>query len=313
MEDRIIDAREVPLGGLRALNVWRSLPHRDLPTVGAWCFIDHFGPTNDVMTVLPHPHIGLQTVTWPLSGEVRHRDSLGSDVVLRPGELNLMTAGDGVAHSEFSVGEPAPAGRTERASGRYPQLMHGIQLWVALPDGPRTGPAGFEHISDLPRVAGEGWRGIVLVGEFDGATSKATTYTPLVGVELTIAARSLVTIPLNPDFEHAVLAVDGPFTAQGYTEVNHRQVLYLAPGRDRVVVDAGRDSTLLLLGGEPFTEPLVMWWNFIGRDHDEIVAAREEWEAQRGGRFGSVDGHGGQIIPAPPMPALRLKPRVRRG
>lgn len=297
MEDRLIEPREVPLGGLRALNVWRTLPHRELPTVGAWCFVDHFGPTEDAMTVLPHPHIGLQTVTWPLAGEVRHRDNLGSDVVLRPGELNLMTAGDGVAHSEFSVGEP--------------HLMHGIQLWVALPDGPRSGPAAFEHISDLPRVSGEGWRGIVLVGEFDGATSKATTYSPLVGVELTLEARSLVTLPLNPSFEHAILAVDGPATVQGYTEVQHRQMLYLAPGRDRVVVDANRDTTLLLLGGEPFTEPLVMWWNFIGRDHDEIVAAREDWERQAS-RFGTVDGHGGQIIPAPPMPQLRLKPRLRK-
>ena len=127
MHDRLIEPREVPLGGIRALNVWRTLPHRDLPTVGAWCFVDHFGPTEETMTVLPHPHTGLQTVTWPLSGEVRHRDNLGSDVVLRPGELNLMTAGDGVAHSEFSVGGPG--------------IMHGIQLWVALPDGPRTGPA----------------------------------------------------------------------------------------------------------------------------------------------------------------------------
>jgi redox-sensitive bicupin YhaK (pirin superfamily) len=134
-----------------------------------------------------------------------------------------------------------------------------------------------------------------------------------VGVELTIAAQSLITIPLNPNFEHAVLAVDGAFSAQGYTEIQHRQVLYLAPGRDRIVVDAGRDTTLLLLGGEPFTEPLVMWWNFIGRDHDEIVAAREDWQAQRaGGRFGFIDGHDGKWIPAPPMPALRLKPRVRR-
>ncbi|MFL6090293.1 MAG: pirin family protein [Aeromicrobium sp.] len=311
MQDRLIDPREVPLGGLRALNVWRTLPHRDLPTVGAWCFIDHFGPTEETMTVLPHPHTGLQTVTWPLAGEVRHRDNLGSDVVLRPGELNLMTAGDGVSHSEFTVGEPAPAGLDQRASGRDPQIMHGIQLWVALPDGPRTGPAAFEHISDLPRVSGAGWRGIVLVGEFDGATSKATIHTPLVGVELTIGARSLVTLPLNPEFEYAFLAVDGAFSAHGDTHVAHRQVLYLAPGRDRIAIDADRDTTVLLLGGEPFTEPLVMWWNFIGRDHDEIVAAREDWENQTG-RFGTVDGHDGQLIPAPPMPALRLKPRTRR-
>jgi hypothetical protein len=302
MEDRLIEAREVPLGGIRALNVWRTLPHRDLPTVGAWCFMDHFGPTEEGMTVLPHPHIGLQTVTWPLSGQIRHRDNLGSDVVLRPGELNLMTAGDGVSHSEFSVLDPG---------AEEPDLMHGIQLWVALPDGPRSGPAAFEHIADLPRVSGAGWRGIVLVGEFDGATSKATTHTPIVGVELTIAARSLVTLPLNPAFEYAVLAVDGPICVQGDTAVAHRQVFYMAPGRDRVALDASRDTTVLLLGGEPFTDPLVMWWNFIGRDHDEIVAAREDWENQTG-RFGTVDGHDGAYIPAPPMPPLRLKPRVRR-
>ena len=297
MDGRVIEPREVPLGGLRALNVWRTLPHRDLPTVGAWCFVDHFGPTDDVMTVLPHPHTGLQTVTWPLSGEVRHRDSLGSDVVLRPGELNLMTAGDGVAHSEFSVGEP--------------HVMHGIQLWVALPDGPRSGPAAFEHIADLPRVAGDGWRGIVLVGEFDDSRSKATAHTPLVGVELTLAARSLVTIPLDPTFEHAILAVDGSIGVGGGPQVAQRSMLYLAPGRASVVLDAERDTTILLLGGEPFMEPLVMWWNFIGRDHDEIVAARDDWQNQTR-RFGHVDGHGGQIIPAPPLPQVRLRPRVRR-
>lgn len=302
MDDRLIEPREVPLGGLRALNVWRSLPHRDLPTVGAWCFVDHFGPTEDVMAVLPHPHIGLQTVTWPLVGQVRHRDSLGSDVVLRPGELNLMTAGDGVSHSEFTV-EP---------DGGGPGLLHGIQLWVALPDGPRSGPPAFEHLSDLPRVSDAGWTGIVLVGEFAGARSKATTFTAIVGVELTLSGRSLAHLPLDPAFEHAVLAVDGPCTVDGRVTVGHRRVLYLKPGRSSIALGAERDTTLLLLGGEPFTEPLVMWWNFIGRDHDEIVAARGDWQ-NRTGRFGHVDGHDGQVIPAPPMPGLRLKPRLRRG
>jgi redox-sensitive bicupin YhaK (pirin superfamily) len=297
VEDTVLEPREVPLGGLRALNVWRTLPHRDLPTVGAWCFVDHFGPTDDVMSVLPHPHIGLQTVTWPLSGEIRHRDNLGSEAVLKPGELNLMTAGDGVSHSEFTVGEPG--------------LMHGIQLWVALPDGARTGPAAFEHIADLPRVSGEGWNGVVLVGEFAGGRSRATTYTPLVGVELKLEARSLVKIPLDPTFEYAVLAVDGPCVLDRTRELAHRQLGYFQPGRSSITLDAPDDTTLLLLGGEPFTEPLVMWWNFIGRDHDEIVTAREDWQNQTS-RFGVVDGHDGQWIPAPPMPQLRLKPRVRR-
>lgn len=297
MEDTVLDAREVPLGGLRALNVWRTLPHRDVPTVGAWCFVDHFGPTDDVMSVLPHPHIGLQTVTWPLSGEIRHKDNLGSDVVLQPGELNLMTAGDGVSHSEFTVGEPG--------------LMHGLQLWVALPDGARTGPAVFEHIADLPRVSGEGWSGIVLVGEFAGARSRATIHTPLVGVELTLSARSSVKLPLDPAFEYAVLAVDGPCVIDRNLELAHRQLAYLQPGRSSITLEAAQERTLLILGGEPFTEPLVMWWNFIGRDHDEIVAARDDWQNQ-GARFGRVDGHDGQWIPAPPMPQLRLKPRIRR-
>lgn len=297
MEDTVLDAREVPLGGLRALNVWRTLPHRDVPTVGAWCFVDHFGPTDDVMSVLPHPHIGLQTVTWPLSGEIRHKDNLGSDVVLQPGELNLMTAGDGVAHSEFTVGEPG--------------LMHGIQLWVALPDGARSGPAAFEHIADLPRVSDDGWTGIVLMGEFAGAKSRATAHTPLVGVELTLAARSIAKIELDPTFEYAVLAVDGPCVLDRTRELAHRQLAYFRPGRSSLTLDAPQDTTLLLLGGEPFTEPLVMWWNFIGRDHDEIVAARDDWQNQTA-RFGTVDGHDGQWIPAPPMPQLRLKPRTRR-
>lgn len=301
MEDTVLDPREVPLGGLRALNVWRTLPHRDVPTVGAWCFVDHFGPTVEDMAVLPHPHIGLQTVTWPLSGEIRHRDNLGSEVVLKPGELNLMTAGDGVSHSEFTVlGADGEQG-----------LMHGIQLWVALPEGARTGPAAFEHIADLPRVVGEGWSGVVLMGEFAGAKSRATTYTPLVGVELKLDARSLVKIPLDPTFEYAVLAVDGPCVVDRTRDVAHRQLAYLQPGRADLVLDAPQDTTLLLLGGEPFTEPLVMWWNFIGRDHDEIVAARDDWQNQAP-RFGQVDGHGGQWIPAPPMPQLRLKPRTRR-
>ena len=117
--NRLLEAREVPLGGVRAMHVRRTLPTRDLPLVGAWCFLDTFGPEHVDMRVLPHPHIGLQTVTWPLAGEIHHRDSLGSDVVVRPGELNLMTAGHGVSHSEISLGTG--------------QLLHGVQLWVALP------------------------------------------------------------------------------------------------------------------------------------------------------------------------------------
>ena len=294
--DLLLEPREVPLGGVRGLTVHRTLPHRELPTVGAWCFVDHFGPTRDAMTVLPHPHTGLQTVTWPLTGDIRHRDNLGSDVVLKPGELNLMTSGDGVSHSEFSVG-----GRT---------MMHGLQLWVALPDESRTGPAAFEHLPDLPRTGGDGWRAIVLVGRLGDVESSATTYSPIVGAELTLGASTTATVPLRPEFEHAVLAVDGPVRV-GEFDLTHRQMRYLAPGRDAVRLQAARDTTVLLIGGEPFAESLVMWWNFIGRSHDDIVKAREEWE-QGSERFGRVAGHGGQLMPAPPLPHVRLTPRRRR-
>jgi redox-sensitive bicupin YhaK (pirin superfamily) len=264
--------------------------------VGAWCFVDHFGPTREPMTVLPHPHTGLQTVTWPLAGDIRHRDSLGSDIVLKPGELNLMTAGDGVSHSEFSVG-----GGT---------MMHGVQLWVALPEAARTGPPAFEHLPDLPRTGGNGWRGIVLVGELADARSKATVHTPMIAAELTLSSGGVVTLPLEPEFEHAILALDGPAQVGGF-DLEHREMRCLGRGRSSLDLEVWRDTTLLLIGGVPFTEPLVMWWNFVGRTHEDIEKARADWE-QGAERFGHVDGHDGQVVPAPPLPRVRLTPRGRR-
>jgi redox-sensitive bicupin YhaK (pirin superfamily) len=294
-QDLTLEAREVPLGGLRGLTVHRTLPQRGYPTVGAWCFVDHFGPTDHPMAVLPHPHTGLQTVTWPLAGEIRHRDSLGSDIVLRPGELNLMTSGDGVSHSEFSVGDPGAP-------------MHGIQLWVALPSDARTGAAGFEHHPELPLAHGEGWTAKVLLGSFAGTRSPATTYTPIVGAELQVRP-GWSTIPLQADFEHAILAVDGPAEIDG-VPVAHRELRYLAPGRSQADLHVPAGTTLLLIGGEPFEEELVMWWNFIGRSHEDIAEARADWE-RAARRFGHVDGHSAQVIPAPPLPQVRLTPRRR--
>jgi quercetin 2,3-dioxygenase len=293
--DLSLEAREVPLGGVRGITVHRTLPHRGLPTVGPWCFVDHFGPTAARMEVLPHPHTGLQTVTWPLAGEIEHRDTLGSDVVLRPGELNLMTSGDGVAHSEFSVGDPSAP-------------MSGLQLWVALPDAHRGVAAAFEHHPELPGAEGKGWTATVLMGALDGAESAATTYSPMVGAELRLRAGA-ATVPLRADFEHAILAIDGEALVDG-TEIQHREMRYLAPGRTEVTMHAPENRALLLIGGVPFEEDLVMWWNFIGRSHEEIVQARLDWEGGAD-RFGEVAGHDGQRIPAPPMPDVRLRPRRR--
>jgi redox-sensitive bicupin YhaK (pirin superfamily) len=285
----VFEPRAVPLGGLRAMKVDRVMPQRGLPTVGAWCFLDSFGPGDDEMRVLPHPHTGLQTVTWPLAGEIHHRDSLGSDVLVRPGQLNLMTAGHGVSHSEFTVSAGA---------------LHGLQLWIALPvDRAAMAPAFEQHV-ELPVQTGPGWSATVLMGSLGDAVSPATTHTPLVGADVT--ATGAATLPLRPDHEHAVFAVSDLEVAG--TPLRRGQLLYLGTGLDEVAVSAGR---AFLLGGEPFPDDLVMWWNFVGRSHDEIVAARTEWQAAAD-RFGSVAGHDGARIPAPDLPGVHLTPRRRR-
>jgi redox-sensitive bicupin YhaK (pirin superfamily) len=304
----ILDGREVPLG--RYTTVQRMLPHRARRTVGAWCFLDHFGPQSIInmpgMQVPPHPHIGLQTVTWLLEGEVLHRDSLGSEQRIHPGELNLMTSGRGIAHSEESPRDRPPS-------------MHGLQLWVALPSGVRDGAARFEHFSDLPRRTAGGARMTVVMGEFDALVSPATAYTPLVGVELDLAPGTTVELPLRADFEHAVVAMSGAATVDG-DELRPHALLYLGADRSFSVVRAGGDGArLFLFGGEPLEEELVMWWNFVGRSHEEIAQARADWAADvaqtpgRAERFGVVHGYAGDPLPAPPLPATRLVPRGRTG
>lgn len=292
----LYESRRVPLGGVRAMRVDRLLPHRSLPTVGAWCFLDLFGPQRTGMRVLPHPHIGLQTVTWPLTGEIRHRDSLGSDAMVRPGRLGLMTAGRGVAHSEFSAGDAAP--------------LHALQLWLALPaDRADTEPA-FEQHAELPRLERPGLRATVLAGGLGEATSPATVYTPLVGADLTLDPGASVSLPLRRDFEHALLVIEGRLDVAG-TAPAAGPLLYLGTGRDDLPLTARGPVRAILLGGEPFPGELVMWWNLVGRDHDEIAAARADWE-NRSPRFGRVAGHGDERIPAPPLPGVRLRPRGRR-
>ncbi|MGN8553815.1 UNVERIFIED_CONTAM: pirin family protein [Microbacterium sp. SLM126] len=306
--DLLLEAREVPLGGVRAMSVRRALPQRDLPLVGAWCFLDRFGPQVTRMRVDPHPHIGLQTVTWPFVGEVRHRDSVGSDVAVRRGALNLMTSGQGISHSEYSVGADAAP-------------LDALQLWVALPESRRHGPPAFEQHDLLPEVAlvaGDGDPGsaTVVLGSFAGETSPATTHTPIVGAEIRVPAGSRVSLPLDPAWEHALVGVTGDAAVHAGpggepTELDDAHLLYLGIRRSSVDVSSVTGATLFLLGGEPFEDDIVMWWNFVGRTHEEIVAARDAWES-RDARFGRVVDHGDERIPAPPLPAVRLTRRRRR-
>lgn len=291
----LLPDREVPLGGVRAMNVRRTLPQRTLPTIGAWCFLDSFGPDRTAMRVLPHPHIGLQTVTWPLTGEVRHRDSLGSDVLVRPGELNIMTAGSGISHSEFS-----PEGG----------VLAGLQLWVALPASVASAPPSFERHTDLPVITGPNYSGTVLVGTLAGTTSPALVHTPLVGAELVSRGGGMVGLELGESFEHGVLVLEGTLTLDGVT-VEAGPLAYLGTGRTALRAVASPGARWLLLGGEPFVEELLMWWNFVGRSHEEIARARQDWEDGHP-RFGTVQGHGAERIPAPALPGVRLTPRRRR-
>ncbi|MEY9863484.1 redox-sensitive bicupin YhaK (pirin superfamily) [Catenulispora sp. GAS73] len=295
------EARDVPLGGVRGVHVMRALPQRVLPTVGAWCFLDHFGPQASAMNVNPHPHIGLQTVTWPFQGDVRHRDSVGSDVVVRPRQLNIMTAGRGIAHSEIGI----EAG----------QVGHGLQLWTALPREHRDTAPHFEQHRDLPVYELPGLRALVFLGTLDDVTSPATTYSPIVGADITVNPGASATIPLTHYHEHAVMVIDGDLTvadSDTETDVPPGPLLYLGTGRSELTLTSRAGAHLILLGGEPFREDIVMWWNFVGRTHEDIEEARNDWEKRNLERFPDIAGHAvEERIPAPPLPGIRLKPRSR--
>ncbi|MFG1705705.1 pirin family protein [Nonomuraea sp. M3C6] len=289
-DSEVLMGREVPLGGPRAMSVSRTLPGRHRRMIGAWCFVDAYGPERAAMRVPPHPHTGLQTVSWLLAGEVLHRDSLGTLQQVRPGQLNLMTAGRGISHSEESPDT----------------VLHGVQLWVALPGSDRHVGPGFEHHPVLPVLTGSGFAATVVMGSLGGVSSPATAYTPLVGAE--IAVDGACEVPLTRGFEHGLLLLDGEIE-----RLERGPLVYLAPGREGLRL-SGR-GRVLLIGGEPFGEEIVMWWNFVGRSHDEIAAFRKEWMEGTAGFgpsvFGAVVGFDGAPLPAPTLPGTRLKPRGR--
>ncbi|WP_346621358.1 pirin family protein [Blastococcus montanus] len=296
----LLPGKAVMLG--ESTRVRRLLPTLGRRLVGAWAFVDHYGPddvaTGAGMQVPPHPHTGLQTVSWLLEGEVHHRDSLGSDVRFRPGELALMTAGHGIAHSEQS---PVP----------HPRYLHGAQLWVALPDAHRETVPAFEHHTTLPGWTSDGLTTTVLMGSLGGAVSPGTAYTPLLGADLALDAGADVELPLDPDFEHGLLVSSGAATAEG-APLERGAMLYLGTGRRSLRLRAAEPSRLLLLGGEPFEERLVMWWNFVGRSGEEIADYAEQWNAESD-RFGAVEGFDGNRLTAPPLPPVQLKARGRQG
>ena len=300
----VLRPREVPLGGPRAILVRRTLPQRQRSLIGAWCFADHYGPhdlrRSSGMDVAPHPHTGLQTISWLFSGEVEHRDSAGIHAIVRPGELNLMTAGAGICHSEVSVA----ADRDATA------VLHGVQLWAALPGSDRNTSRDFNHYAPEP-ISLPGAVARIFLGRLAGSRSPVHTFTPLLGAQLDLEAGARVTLDVDPAFEHGVLCDQGAVAMDG-AALAVGDLGYRGPGSSALVLrnDGDQAGRVLLLGGTPFTEQLVMWWNFVGRSHDEIAEYRRQWE-EADERFGAVYGYQGTParLPAPALPTTRLRPR----
>jgi redox-sensitive bicupin YhaK (pirin superfamily) len=290
----VFPGKKVALG--ESTEVWRLLPNLGRRLVGAWCFVDHYGPddiaTGPGMQVPPHPHIGLQTVSWLLDGEVHHRDSLGSDQHIRPGQLGLMTAGAGITHAEQS---PVP----------HPAMLHGVQLWVALPEAARAIPPNWEYHPTLPTLSAQDVELTVFLGTLADTTAPGRTYSDLVGVSIRMGASSSDAIAVEPDFEYAALVMSGSVTIDD-DDLSVGSMLYLGTGRSLLEFSSTRGAVFMLLGGTPFEEQIVMWWNFVARSSDEIAVAREAWA--EGTAFGDVAGYHGYRLPAPPLPPGRLKP-----
>lgn len=283
-----IPARRAEIGG--GAPVARTLPSRHKRTIGAWCFLDHAGPASFApgagMRVGPHPHTSLQTFTWMLEGEVLHRDSLGNQQLIRPGQVNLMTAGHGIAHTEESA-----AGETR---------LHAAQLWIALPARVAGMAPRFDHYPDLPRWQQDGADFVLLAGEWQGRRSPALVYTPLMGADVFAAEDAQLTLPLDPAFEHGVMPLSGAATAQGEA-LAPDELLYLPPGASELALQLAAGTRAILIGGEPFDEDITIWWNFVGHGKPYITQAQRDWQVGSA-RFGEVRGFDGPRLDAPPVP-----------
>ena len=272
-----LPTRIADVGGIP---IHRAIPQRALRKVGAWCFLDHAGPADPEppgMQVGPHPHIGLQTFTWMIEGEVLHRDSLGTEQIIRPGQVNLMTAGHGIAHSEES----------------QTVHVHAAQLWIALPESHRHSAPRFQHYPDLPSTRLEDFHVTVLAGQALGLHAPAQVHTPLMGIDLHAnggAGTAYASVPLQQDFEHAIMTLSGQVKVEG-EQLPEQELIYLPVGTDKVKIECTQGSRLLIIGGEPMDEAIVLWWNFVARTTEEMQQARAQWEAEANSTAPSINGH----------------------
>ncbi|MCH9807195.1 MAG: pirin family protein [Alphaproteobacteria bacterium] len=284
--EQVIVPRARDLGGFE---VRRALPAQGRQMIGPFIFFDQMGPSEFLLgegiDVRPHPHIGLATVTYLVDGQIMHRDSLGTELVIKPGELNLMQAGSGIVHSERT-----PEG--QRTTGGR---LFGIQAWAALPKSHEEGIPQFTHhgVDELPRIEGEGKRVRLVMGDLFGHTSPAAFPHPSFYAEVMLAPGAV--LPLDPDYdERAIYVLSGEIDIAGDTFACG-QLLVLHPG-DRISVLANSNARLIVLGGEPMDGPRHIWWNFVSSSKERIEAAKEDW---RQGRFDTVPGDADEFIPLP--------------
>ena len=276
---------------LGMFEVRRVLPARTRMMVGPFIFVDHFGPAQlpvgAAMDVRPHPHINLATVTWLFGGEfagaIDHRDSLGSFATIRPGQVNLMTAGSGIVHSERSPADEREAG---------PKL-YGMQTWLALPDGREEIDPAFETQAGLPLIEDTCATARVIMGSLWGRTASTTCHSQTIYAEIVLGPTGALPLDLDAD-ERAVMLVEGEASVGG-AALELYVLTVLAPGA-RLTLESARGGRVMYLGGEAFATRRHVWWNFVSSSHDRIVQAREDWSA---GRFPKVPGDEAEFIPLP--------------
>ncbi len=288
MSAMLIEGRNADLGD--GVIVRRFIPSRQQRMVGAWCFLDHAGPVEFVhgrgMHVGAHPHIGLQTFTWMIEGQLLHSDSLGNEQIISPGEVNLMTAGHGIVHTEDSLHDG--------------QRLHAAQLWIALPPGMQDCTPAFAHYANLPRWHEHGAQMTLLAGSYGGYTAPTEIYSPLLGLNISSESASTVQLTLDEGFEYGLLPLTGQVLVDG-VPVQADQFAYLGRGRGRLQLTLAAGSQVLFLGGEPFEQPVLMWWNFVGYTKAEIAEAQRQWESGDP-RFGPIgDGQAPRLV-APSLP-----------
>ncbi|MDP3985007.1 MAG: pirin family protein, partial [Acidimicrobiia bacterium] len=263
----IKEGRTAQVGDLRVVRV---LPTKRKRTVGPWCFVDLMSPEDidrpPPMEIGPHPHIGLATVTWLFAGSALHSDSLGTEQLITPGELNLMTSGHGLAHAELGV---------EPASARDTDGIMGAQMWIAQPEDTRNGGSRFEHLAALPEFEHTGGHGTLLIGSAEGVTSAARIDHPAVGIDLTVNKSTI--LPTDARFEYALVPVNRAIRVEDAI-VEPGSLAFIPTGHDQLRIDSRADGArLLLIGGIPLGEPIKMWWNFVARSQNEITDAWRDW------------------------------------